>query len=147
MNSARSWPPTQHARWTYEKIGACAPPLKTKHGWLLFYHEVDDRSVYRIGAAMLQLDDPSRVLARTLFPIMEADAPWEKLGLVFRDVVFPCGNVIKGNTLYLYYGAADTTICLATLDLNAFLECLMLYDRNPDVASYFAKTFKETSHG
>jgi predicted GH43/DUF377 family glycosyl hydrolase len=89
------------------KIGGSTPPLRTDRGWLTLYHGVDEYGVYRIGALMLDLEDPSRVLARTKDYIMEPECDYELEGLYKGGVVFPTGNVIVGDTLYVYYGGAD----------------------------------------
>jgi predicted GH43/DUF377 family glycosyl hydrolase len=110
--------------WEALKIGAAGPPIKTEHGWLFFYHGVGENHVYRLGVALLDLNDPTNVLKRQVAPILEPEQEWERLGDV-PNVVFSCGQVVVDNTLYLYYGGADTVIGLATMDtgiLHAFLE-------------------------
>jgi len=126
-------------KWESVKTGACGPPIKTDVGWLLLYHGVDDRSVYRIGAAILDLENPEIVIAKTRFPIFEPSDPWEKLGAVFQNVVFPCGNIVKDDTLFIYYGAADTSICLATVKLQELVDFVMLYEQKPDMTKIFAE--------
>jgi len=101
--------------WESRKVGAATPPLRTDAGWLVLYHGVDDRdSTYRVGAMLLDADDPARVLARTPEPLMEPQAYYEKVGLIIPNVIFPTGNVIVGDTIHLYYGCCDTCIALAT---------------------------------
>ena len=110
--------------WETLKIGAAGPPIKTEHGWLFFYHGVGENNVYRLGVALLDLNDPTNVLKRQVKPILEPEQEWERLGDV-PNVVFSCGQVVVDDTLYLYYGGADTVIGLATADtgiLHAFLE-------------------------
>lgn len=108
------------ADWEYTKIGLGAPPFRTERGWLLLYHAVDRRMVYRLGLALLDLADPTRVLKRTDAPILEPAADWEVRGDV-NNVVFTCGAVLRGTELWVYYGGADTVIGLARGDVATFL--------------------------
>ncbi|HXF69791.1 MAG TPA: hypothetical protein VNK89_08280 [Thermoflexus sp.] len=100
--------------WESWKIGAGAPPIKTEWGWLLFYHGVDHHKVYRLGVALLDLEDPTRVIRRQEAPILSPEAPWEREGQV-PNVVFTCGAVEIDGTYYVYYGGADTVIGVATV--------------------------------
>lgn len=111
--------------WDSRKIGAGAPPLKTKDGWLLIYYAVDDRddSQYKIGAMLLDLNDPTKVLYRTDEPILEPNLWYENEGFK-AGVAYPCGAVIIKDTLFVYYGGADTVVCVATANLDTFLEQL-----------------------
>lgn len=111
--------------WEGGKIGAAAPPIKTKWGWLLLYHGVDRDSVYRVGAMLLDLEDPEKVIARTKRYIMEPEEYYERFGLVIPNVVFPTGAVLKDGLLYIYYGCADTAIGLATVPVEELLEHIM----------------------
>lgn len=118
-------------KWEDGRIGGATPPIKTRHGWLMLYHGVEAqcpatrRMVYRLGAAMLDLNDPRKVLARTPQFIMEPEAYYEKFGLFIPDVVFPTGAVVKDGLLYLYYGVADTAIALATAPLDGLVAQVM----------------------
>lgn len=103
------------------KVGGNTPPLRTPEGWLLLYHGVDDKYVYRIGACLLDLDDPTRVLYRTRNFIMEPETEIERKGLYQWGVVFPTGVVLRNNTLYVYYGASDQWCCVATCDINELI--------------------------
>lgn len=110
--------------WDSLRVGICAPPIKTEHGWLLLYHGISKNShTYRIGAVLLDLNDPAIVLARTADPIFEPEEPYEKIGIV-NNVVFPCGMVEKNGLLYIYYGGADTVVGVATIELNILLRAL-----------------------
>ncbi len=109
--------------WEHLKIGAGAPPIRTEYGWLLIYHAVDEHRVYRLGAALLDLHDPTRVLARLPEPILEPREPWEIKGDV-PNVVFTCAAVVRGDDLYVYYGGADRVMGLATGSLSELLEAL-----------------------
>ncbi|CAN5177934.1 hypothetical protein BH09PAT2_BH09PAT2_00090 [soil metagenome] len=108
--------------WDSRKIGAGAPPLKTKDGWLLIYQSVgnQDSGKYKIGAMLLDINDPSKVLYRCNAPILEPVEPYENDGFK-AGVVYPCGAVIKDETLFVYYGGADSYVCVATANLDEFL--------------------------
>ncbi|HEY0827343.1 MAG TPA: glycosidase, partial [Bacilli bacterium] len=103
------------------KIGGSTPPLKTDRGWLTLYHGVDDKGIYRTGALILDLDDPMKILARTKDFIMEPEYDYEMAGL-YNGVAFPTGNVIIGDTLYVYYGGADKYCAVATTPLMEFVD-------------------------
>ncbi|MEK7564288.1 MAG: hypothetical protein AAB510_01830 [Patescibacteria group bacterium] len=110
--------------WDNLKVGISAPPLKTKAGWLVLYHGVSDtHSTYRVGFILLDLKDPTIVLARTTDSIFEPVEPYEKIGIV-NNVVFPCGMVEKKGLLYIYYGGADTVTGVATMKLSVILNAL-----------------------
>lgn len=106
---------TRKGTWEEKKIGIAGPPIKREDGWLLFYHAVDANNVYRLGAALLKLDDPSIVIARQEEPVLEPELTWEKEGLV-PNVVFSCGTAELNGKYYVYYGAADTCIGVAAID-------------------------------
>ncbi|MFH1200751.1 MAG: hypothetical protein V1484_00250 [bacterium] len=111
-------------KWDSLKVGISAPPLKTKYGWLLLYHGISkSHKIYRIGAVLLDLNDPAIVLARTSDPIFEPEEPYEKIGLT-NNVVFPCGMIEKDGLLFIYYGGADTVVGVATIELNILLRAL-----------------------
>jgi len=109
--------------WENYKIGSGPPPIKTNKGWLLIYHGADQERVYRVGAVLLDLADPRKVIFRTKEPILEPKEEYELFGDV-PNVVFPTGLVEKDGLLYLYYGAADKTVCLATASLEKLLSSL-----------------------
>ena len=111
--------------WDGLRVGISAPPIKTKYGWLLLYHGISKGShTYRVGAALLDLNDPAIVLARSADPIFEPEEKYEKIGIV-NNVVFPCGMVEKDGLLYIYYGGADTVVGVATMKLDIILRALM----------------------
>jgi len=110
--------------WESKKIGAGTPPIKTDKGWLLIYHGVDDEGIYRVGAAMLDLNDPTKVIARTEDYIFEPETDYEKSG-VYNGCVFPTGTVVVDGELYVYYGCADQFCCLATCKLNELVDYVM----------------------
>lgn len=107
--------------WENLKIGAGPAPIKTKKGWLLIYHGVSQEKVYRAGAVILDLNDPSKVIYRSSRPILEPFEPYERFGDV-NNVVFPTGTAIIDNNLFLYYGGADKVCCVATVDLDTLLD-------------------------
>jgi beta-1,2-mannobiose phosphorylase / 1,2-beta-oligomannan phosphorylase len=112
--------------WEGTKIGAAATPLKTDQGWLVLYHGVDQNSIYRVGALLLDLDNPQKVIARTKDFIMEPQEYYEKFGLVLPNVVFPTANLIINDLLYIYYGCCDTCISLATVPLQELLDHILM---------------------
>ena len=116
---------TQENRWDNIVRGAGAPPIKTKYGWLLFYHAMDkkDPNRYKIGAMILDYKEPEVVLYRSRFPILEPDEKYENEGFK-AGVVYVCGAVVEKGILYIYYGGADMVMCVATAKLDDFLERL-----------------------
>jgi len=112
-----------------EKTGGSTPPLKTDKGWLVLYHGVENGGCghYRVGAVLLDLNDPTKILARTKTPILEPEEWYEMEGF-YKGCVFPTGNVIVDETLYVYYGAADKYVGLATCNLNELLDFIINND-------------------
>ncbi len=120
----RSFGPRWNA-WDSSKIGIGPTPIKTKQGWLLLYHGVSrSHNTYRVGAVLLDLKDPSIVLARSTDPIFEPEEDYEKNGVV-NNVVFPCGMAVLGKDLYIYYGGADKVIGVAKMKLSIILGALV----------------------
>lgn len=115
--------------WQSKKIGGSTPPVKTKFGWLVMYHGVDDKRVYRQGLMMLDKDDPRKIIARPDDFILEPTEDFEING-VEHDVVFAVGNVVIGDDLYVYYGGADTVCCAATGNLKELIDYTMSYPVN-----------------
>jgi len=111
-------------RWESRKIGAGPPPVRTDEGWLLIYHGVDQNRVYRAGAALLDLEEPWKVIARMPEPILEPEEEYERIGDV-PDVVFPEGAVVIGDDLIVFYGGADVVCCAASVRLNEFVNYLL----------------------
>ena len=138
-------PRPRHFDAAYIEMGP--PPIKTDKGWLILYHGVNQyskRRIYRLGAALVSLDDPHHVIWRCHSPILQPEAPYERIGyidvikggfgvlrtLAIKDVkhmsrvhslpraVFCCGAILEDGHVRLYYGAADTIICTATIDLD-----------------------------
>ncbi len=118
-------PTAREEYWDSWVRGAGPPPIKTPKGWLLLYHAMDKRdpNKYKIGAMLLDLDDPTRVLYRSNHPVLEPEKQYEndwKPG-----VVYACGAVVMGNTLFVYYGAGDKHVAVAHADIREFVEKLM----------------------
>lgn len=116
------------AWWDANKIGLSPPPIETPHGWLVIYHGVKHTAagcIYRLGLALFDLHSPERCLKRGTQWVFGPAEPYEQHGDV-GNVVFPCGYTIApdGDTVHLYYGAADTSIGLATGSLKCMLEWL-----------------------
>jgi len=114
------------AYWDSRKVGAGAPPIKTKDGWLLIYHAVDERDPgrYKMGMMMLDLKDPSKVLFRSEEPILEPQARYENEGWK-AGVIYPCGTVVIKDRLLVYYGGADKFACIASAKLGELLDQLV----------------------
>jgi predicted GH43/DUF377 family glycosyl hydrolase len=118
--------------WDANKVGLSPPPLACDRGWLVMYHGVRTTisgGSYRLGLALLDRDDPSKVLRRADEWIFTPTEPYERNGDV-DEVVFPCGWLLKGDELRMYYGAADTCIAVATASLSDILAWL---DSSPAV--------------
>jgi predicted GH43/DUF377 family glycosyl hydrolase len=109
--------------WDSVKVGLSVPPIKTNKGWILLYHGVSGRSRYRIGALLLDLKDPSKVLARTTDPVFEPREAYEIEGQV-NYVVFPCGAVERNGYIFMYYGGADSVVDVASVSLKKLLDVL-----------------------
>jgi predicted GH43/DUF377 family glycosyl hydrolase len=119
-------PERSGAAWDSVKVGAGPPPILTEHGWLLIYHGVKaygGNFVYRTGVALLDRDTPFKVIARGRDWVFQAEAPYELSGYV-PSVVFPTGVLLRGDELWMYYGAADSYVCLATARLDDVLAVL-----------------------
>ncbi|MFZ4457021.1 MAG: pesticidal protein Cry7Aa [Bacteroidales bacterium] len=109
-------------------IGSGCPPIETEHGWLLIYHGVQDTNkglIYSAcAAALLDLDDPRKEIARLSYPLFTPEYQWELVGDV-NNVVFPTGTAVFGDTLFIYYGAADSHIAVASLKISALMAELL----------------------
>lgn len=124
--------------WDAWKIGAGAPPIETDKGWLFIYHGIDQvgpkgvktgygtvdyERIYRLGAMLIDKNDPEKILYRSSGWILEPEEKYEKEGMVPR-VVFSCGAVIIGDALFVYYGGADTVIGAASCKLQELLKAI-----------------------
>jgi predicted GH43/DUF377 family glycosyl hydrolase len=109
--------------WESGRIGAGCVPIRTEAGWLVLYHGADRRDIYGMGAALLDLEHPDRVIARLDEPFMTPEEPYETDGF-FHNVVFACGAVVDGEKIVMYYGAADQVMARADIDLPQLLQAL-----------------------
>jgi len=107
--------------WDCKRVGAGGPPIETEQGWLCIYHGYDDDNVYRLGSFLLDLEDPTRVIARSNGFLIEPEEPWELEGDV-PNVVFSTANPVVDGKVYVYYGGADRVIGLATCSLSELLD-------------------------
>jgi predicted GH43/DUF377 family glycosyl hydrolase len=114
---------TRPNSWDSQRIGANGPPIRTPRGWLILYHGANQQDRYCLGAMLTDLDDPSRLIARSREPIMQPLADYEQSGFL-GHVVFNNGHLVRGQELILYYGASDEVICRATLRLDEILNSL-----------------------
>lgn len=120
---------TRHAYWDGNRVGLACQPIETPQGWLLFYHGVRNTTagaIYRVGLALLDLNSPWKVLRRGDEWILGPSAFYERIGDV-SDVVFPNGAVVQKETneIHMYYGAADSTIAVATAKLSECIDYIM----------------------
>jgi predicted GH43/DUF377 family glycosyl hydrolase len=107
-------------------VGGGCPPIETKDGWLIIHHAVEDTpfgKIYHATAALLDLNNPLKVLGRLTEPLFSPKTPWEKDGIT-NNIVFPTGAVVKDKRLYVYYGAADTVIAAKSIKLAELLNQL-----------------------
>ncbi len=108
--------------WDYHRIGAATPPIETPCGWLLFYYGVKETpggALFRLGAAFLDAEDPVNVIGRSNVPVLAPRERYERIGDV-GNLVFSCGAVLSddGKEISIYYGAADSCICLGTVTIE-----------------------------
>lgn len=120
---------TRRGQWDSARVGAGASPIRTERGWLEIYHGANADNRYCLGAFLLDLDDPSRVLGITREPLMRPRAPYEVSGF-FGQVIFTNGHVLEpdGDTLTVYYGAADEFVCGARFSIQQILSLLAPVD-------------------
>lgn len=115
---------TRDGMWDSARVGAGASPIKTEKGWLELYHGADFNHRYCIGAVLLDLNDPTIVLARSKDPILEPTEEYEKTGF-FGNVIFTNGHIVNGDEIVMYYGASDEVICGARLSIKKILNDLL----------------------
>jgi Predicted glycosylase len=114
---------TRPGMWDSARIGAGAAPIHTPRGWLEIYHGADGNNRYCLGALLLDLEHPRKVLARSRDPIMEPRTDYECTGF-FGKVIFTNGHVVNGDVLTIYYGASDSVICGAHFSIDEILKSL-----------------------
>ncbi|NCN25171.1 pesticidal protein Cry7Aa [Candidatus Falkowbacteria bacterium CG10_big_fil_rev_8_21_14_0_10_37_14] len=119
-------------RFEERHIGGGAPPIKTKHGWLMLYHGVEESNagrIYHAAAALFDLKNPKKLISRLPYPLFSPEKDFELKGHV-DSVVFPTGTAQFGDKLYIYYGAADSHIAVASVNLDDLLDELLRYKTN-----------------
>jgi predicted GH43/DUF377 family glycosyl hydrolase len=109
--------------WDSSRVGAGASPIRTPEGWLEIYHGADDQNRYCLGALLLDLKQPWKVLARSQRPIMEPIADYERAGF-FGNVVFANGQLVEDDQITVYYGASDSVVCGARFSIVKLLRTL-----------------------
>lgn len=114
---------TREGKFDSKRLGAGAAPIKTAKGWLEIYHGATAENRYCLGAILLDLKDPSKVIARSEEPIMEPIAAYEQTGF-FGNVVFTNGHYVDGDIVHMYYGASDEFVCSANFSINKILKTL-----------------------
>ena len=111
--------------WDSYRVGASVPPIRTRHGWLEIYHGVKMTAsgpIYRIGTVLIDLEQPHKVVARCNKPILSPRKDYERIGDV-GNVAFACGAVVEDTgEIKVYYGAADTCICVATAEFENLID-------------------------
>lgn len=130
-DSAILLPARKGSWWDAYKVGLGPQPIETSEGWLIIYHGVKTTaagSIYRLGLALLDLDDPSKLIARSDEWVFGPNEHYERIGDV-PDVTFPCGVVLKGDDLIMYYGAADTTMAIATASMKEVLHFIRKHNK------------------
>lgn len=117
--------PDEQIAWHYRMRSAGPPPVKTPRGWLVLYHAMDPKepNKYKLGAMLLDLNDPTRVLYRASAPVLAPDEHYENHGK--PGIVYACGAVVRDGKLFVYYGGADKVVCVATASLESFLDAIV----------------------
>ena len=111
-------------KWDCLRIGIGPTPIEVSEGWLVIYHGVDRNNVYKLGAMLLDKENPTCVISRLDYPILEPKEKYEVEGIV-NNVVFSNGAVVLNDELFVYYGGADRCLCLATIELTELIAELL----------------------
>ncbi len=121
--------PNQQIAWHVHVRSAGPPPIKTDRGWLVLYHAHTEKDSYKykLGAMLLDLNDPAQIIARAQTPVLEPDSQYENHGK--PGIVYACGAMVQDGTLFVYYGGADKVVCVATAHLDDFLDALIEGDQ------------------
>lgn len=125
MPAGRSMMRIQNQSWEKQGVHAGPPPILTPHGWLLLYTAKDADFKYRVGAALLDLNDPAKIFGRLPYPLLESAEPYEVHGDVSNNVVFSNGAVVTGDKLRVFYGGGDRVCAQATCSLSGLLDELL----------------------
>jgi predicted GH43/DUF377 family glycosyl hydrolase len=122
--------PDRPIGWHSRMRSIAAPPLKTEAGWLGFYHAMDllNPGHYKLGAMMLDKDDPTKVIARSPVPVLSPEAHYERNGAK-PGIIYACGATAQNDTLTVYYGASDNFVCSAATSLSGFVDKLMNHEK------------------
>ena len=126
-NNLRTWHDSKiilrprQGKWDSLKIGSAGPPMELEEGWLLIYHGVDHNMTYRLGAIILDKENPEKVIYRSNDPFIEPREAYERVGFV-PNVVFSCGAVLKKDKILISYGCADTVIGVSTFSLEEIIK-------------------------
>ena len=125
IKSNNTRPIDKNRNWDSWFRGVGPTPIKTKDGWLVLYHAMDHKNPdrYRMGALLLDLNDPTKILYRSNNPILEPEESYENNGHKW-GVVYACGSVLKNKDLYVYYGGADKYVCMASINLQELIDSL-----------------------
>jgi predicted GH43/DUF377 family glycosyl hydrolase len=118
-------------------VGAGCPPIETKAGWVLIYHaayRIAEEIIYKVHVALLDLNNPSEVIAELPYPVLEPLTPYERYGNI-NNVVFPTAFIEMNDTVFVYYGAADTCIACASFSMSEMLQELF---KHPKTVNYDA---------
>jgi predicted GH43/DUF377 family glycosyl hydrolase len=117
--------PDKLVAWHVHTRSAGPPPLRTDKGWLVLYHanDEDQPNQYKVGAMLLDLVDPTKILHRAATPVISPDENYENHGK--PGIVYACGAVVRNGLLFVYYGGADKVVCVATAPLDEFLDELI----------------------
>ena len=110
----------RYKKWDSWKIGAGGTPIELNEGWLFIYHGINHEKIYSLGVTLLDKDNPEKVLLRSEKPILTPKKNYERYGKV-PNVVFSCGNVQIDNKILIYYGGADSVLCVASYDINELI--------------------------
>jgi len=115
---------TQPGKWDGGRVGGGAVPFKTERGWVEIYHAATEDDIYCLGAVLLDLHQPHKILARSAEPILRPEALYETTGF-FPNVVFTCGALVNGDTVSIYYGASDHVMAGADMSITEILDSLV----------------------
>lgn len=120
---------TRNGKWDSARVGAGAAPVKTEKGWLEIYHGANAQHQYCLGAFLMDINEPSKVIGRTEEPVMIPSASYEVSGF-FGNVVFTNGHIVQpdGDTITVYYGASDEVVCGAHFSIKEILSLLKFND-------------------
>ena len=106
--------------WDSARVGGGAVPIRMEQGWLILYHGANEKNEYAMGACLVDLDDPSHVLARSQEPVLKPEAPYELNGF-FGGVVFSCGAWLEDDVVHMYYGVSDEAMAGVDMSLSEIM--------------------------